>query len=62
MPSPSDATRTTTRPSGRIELRLRTLDQLFDSFDPAPFHEKDMRRIYENLARMHVEVLYTDGP
>lgn len=27
---------------GRIELRLRTLDQLFDSFDPAPFHEKDL--------------------
>ena len=27
---------------GRIELRLRTLDQLFDSLDPAPFHEKDL--------------------
>lgn len=29
---------------GRIELRLRTLDQLFDSLDPAPFHEKDLDR------------------
>lgn len=27
---------------GRIELRLRRLDQLFDSYDPAPFHEKDL--------------------
>lgn len=27
---------------GRIELRLRELAQLFDSFDPAPFHEKDL--------------------
>lgn len=27
---------------GRIELRLRELNQLFDSFDPAPFHEKDL--------------------
>ena len=29
-------------PRGRIELRLRELAQLFDSFDPAPFHEKDL--------------------
>src|SRR5262245_3776412 len=27
---------------GRIELRLKELNQLFDSFDPAPFHEKDL--------------------
>lgn len=27
---------------GLIELRLRELNQLFDSFDPAPFHEKDL--------------------
>lgn len=26
----------------RIELRLRDVKQLFDSFDPAPFHEKDL--------------------
>lgn len=30
------------RPPGRIELRLRELNQLFDSLDPAPFHEKDL--------------------
>lgn len=29
-------------PPGRIELRLKDLNQLFDSFDPAPFHEKDL--------------------
>jgi hypothetical protein len=27
---------------GRIELRLKELNQLFDSFDPAPFHEKEL--------------------
>jgi hypothetical protein len=27
---------------GVIELRLNDLNQLFDSFDPAPFHEKDL--------------------
>lgn len=32
----------TPREPGCIELRLRELNQLFDSFDPAPFHEKDL--------------------
>lgn len=35
--------------SGRIELRLRELKQLFDSFDPAPFHEKDLDRDAEEF-------------
>ena len=34
---------------GRIELRLRNVDQLFDSFDPAPFHEKDLDRDAEDF-------------
>lgn len=34
---------------GRIELRLRRLEQLFDSFDPAPFHEKDLDRDAEEF-------------
>ena len=34
---------------GRIELRLRELNQLFDSFDPAPFHEKDLDRDAEEF-------------
>ncbi len=33
----------------RIELRLRELNQLFDSFDPAPFHEKDLDRDAEEF-------------
>lgn len=35
--------------AGRIELRLRELNQLFDSFDPAPFHEKDLDRDAEDF-------------
>lgn len=27
---------------GRIELKLRDLSQMFNSMDPAPFHEKDL--------------------
>lgn len=37
------------RTAGRIELRLRELNQLFDSFDPAPFHEKDLDRDAEEF-------------
>lgn len=36
-------------PPGRIELRLRELNQLFDSFDPAPFHDKDLDRDAEEF-------------
>lgn len=25
-----------------IELRLRTVDQLFNTMDPSPFHERDL--------------------
>lgn len=35
--------------AARIELRLRELAQLFDSFDPAPFHEKDLDRDAEEF-------------
>lgn len=31
-------------PAHRIELRLRELDQLFNSMDPTPFHHKDLDR------------------
>lgn len=34
---------------GRIELRLKRLDQLFESYDPAPFHEKDLDRDAEEF-------------
>ncbi len=29
-------------PAGIIEIRLTKLDQLFNSLDPAPFHERDL--------------------
>jgi len=29
-------------PTGVIEIRLTKLDQLFNSLDPAPFHERDL--------------------
>ena len=29
-------------PHHRIEIRLRTIEQLFNSMDPSPFHEKDL--------------------
>lgn len=35
--------------TARIELRLRELAQLFDSLDPAPFHEKDLDRDAEEF-------------
>jgi hypothetical protein len=31
-----------------IELRLQTLDQLFNVFDPSPFHRKDLDQDAEN--------------
>ena len=37
------------RTEARIELRLRELAQLFDSFDPAPFHEKDLDQSAEEF-------------
>jgi hypothetical protein len=37
------------RSPGRIDLRLRELKQLFNSFDPAPFHEKDLDRDAEEF-------------
>lgn len=44
------STETSTSPrEARIELRLRELAQLFDSFDPAPFHEKDLDRDAEEF-------------
>ena len=44
VPAPRDALA-----GGRIELRLRRIEQLFDSFDPAPFHEKDLDRDAEEF-------------
>jgi len=40
MPSP--AAGAGALPSGRIEISLRSLNQLFNSMDPSPFYEKDL--------------------
>jgi hypothetical protein len=55
-----------------VEVRLRTLTQLFDSLDPSPFHEKDLdgnaeeyivESAREQPARRQVAlVLYIDQP
>ncbi|MCU0863306.1 MAG: hypothetical protein MUC36_05920 [Planctomycetes bacterium] len=47
----TDSTPAPAKPAGeaRIELRLRELAQLFDSFDPAPFHERDLDRSAEEF-------------
>ena len=36
-------------PVHRIELRVRELDQLFNSMDPTPFHHKDLDRDAEQF-------------
>jgi hypothetical protein len=44
--------------SGLVELRLTELSQLFDPFDPSPFHEQDLSRraeayIVESAKEVH---------
>ena len=33
----------------RIEISLKSIDQLFNSMDPSPFHEKDLDRDAEEF-------------
>lgn len=35
---------TTPPPSGPIEIRVARIEQLFESLDPSPFHERDLDR------------------
>jgi len=48
--------------SRRIELRLRELNQLFDSLDPAPFHEKDLDRDAEEFIVSWAREYPVDAP
>lgn len=48
--------------AGRIELRLREVKQLFDSFDPAPFHEKDLDRDAEEFIVSWAREYPVDAP
>jgi hypothetical protein len=50
------------RAPGRIELRLRDVKQLFDSFDPAPFHEKDLDRDAEEFIVSWAREFPPDAP
>jgi hypothetical protein len=60
MTTPADLPK---RPvAGRIELRLRELNQLFDSFDPAPFHEKDLDRDAEEYITSWAREFPPDEP
>jgi hypothetical protein len=42
-PSPSPASSSSVRPGeNTIELSLQDMDQLFNTMDPSPFHQKDL--------------------
>lgn len=47
---------------GTIELRLRNAAQLFNSLDPAPFHERDIDRAAEDFIVGWVRELPGDAP
>lgn len=46
VPQPAGATRSMTQITnfGTIEVRITDIAQLFNSFDPSPFHERDLDR------------------
>jgi len=44
------AMKTGAPPVHRIELRLREIEQLFNSMDPTPFHHKDLDPDAEELS------------
>jgi hypothetical protein len=46
----------------RIEIRLRELNQLFNSMDPSPFHEKDLDRDAEEFIVSWAQDLSLDRP
>jgi hypothetical protein len=51
-----------TLPHHRIEIRLRTIEQLFDSMDPSPFHEKDLDRDAEEFLVSWVQEYHRHDP
>jgi len=48
--------------SGSIELHLRDWNQLFESLDPSPFHEKDLDRNAEEYILGSVKELHARSP
>ena len=51
-----------TLPHHRIEIRLRTIDQLFNSMDPSPFHEKDLDHDAEEFMVSWVQEYHRHDP
>ena len=47
---------------GKVEVRVRELDQLFDSLDPSPFYEKDLDRNAEEYIVASVKELPAGTP
>ena len=62
MSSTSTAISSPALAANRIELSLRELAQLFDSFDPAPFHEKDLDRDAEEFITSWAREYPPDAP
>ena len=51
-----------TLPHHRIEIRLRTINQLFNSMDPSPFHEKDLDHDAEEFIVSWVQEFHRHDP
>jgi hypothetical protein len=49
-------------PHHRIEIRLRTINQLFNSMDPSPFHEKDLDHDAEEFIVSWVQEFHRHDP
>ena len=51
-----------TLPHHRIEIRLRAINQLFNSMDPSPFHEKDLDHDAEEFILSWVQEYHRHDP
>ena len=49
-------------PHHRIEIRLRAINQLFNSMDPSPFHEKDLDHDAEEFILSWVQEFHRHDP
>ena len=49
-------------PHHRIEIRLRSISQLFNSMDPSPFHEKDLDHDAEEFILSWVQEYHRHDP
>src|ERR1041384_4854501 len=49
-------------PHHHIEIKLRDLNQLFNSLDPSPFHEKDLDQRVEEFIVSRVQEYHRHDP